>query len=323
MSGRDGHLAAARAVLAIEADAIGEASAALGPSFSAAAEALLAMPGKAVLTGVGKSGLIARKIASTLASTGTPALFIHPTDALHGDLGVIARGDCIIGFSHSGTADEIAAVLEHGRALGAPLIMFTGDADSPLGAAADICIRVSVAKEACPLNLAPTASAIATLALGDALAMALLDARGFTPEDFARTHPHGALGRRLLVRVADAMRTGSDLPLVPTDAPLADALVEMTAKRMGMAMAVDSAGALAGIFTDGDLRRCLERGTDVRTAALSEAMTRDPRTIGPRRLAAEAAELMRTAKVNQLPVVEDGRIVGAVTIQMLLERQVA
>ena len=323
MSAAADHLAAARSVLATESAAIDEAAAAIDGSFSRAVETILEISGKVIVTGVGKSGLIARKIAATLASTGTPALFVHPTDALHGDLGVIAAADCIVGVSHSGAADEIAAVLAHGRFLGAPLIMFTGDAASPLAAAADTVIRVAVSREACPLNLAPTSSAIAACALGDALAMALLAARGFTPEDFARTHPQGALGRRLLLTVADVMCSGEDLPLVGLDASLAEALVEMSAKRLGMTMIRAADGSLAGIFTDGDLRRCLEQGVDLNAAGIEGLMNASPRTIGGKRLAAEAAALMREHRVNQLPVIGQRSIVGAVTIQMLLARQVA
>ena len=323
MSAAADHLAVARSVLATEATALAEAAAALDDSFNRAVEAILRISGKVAVTGVGKSGLIAGKIAATFASTGTPALFLHPTDAMHGDLGVIAEDDCIVGISHSGRADEIATVLAHGRALGTPLIMITGDVDSPLAAAADVAIRVAVSREACPLNLAPTASAIATCALGDALAMALLVARGFTPDDFARTHPHGALGRRLLLTVADVMCTGADLPLIGVDAPLTAAIVEMSAKRLGMTMIAAADGTLAGIFTDGDLRRGLEKGIDLNAAGIEQLMNRSPKTIGRQRLAAEAADLMRRESVNQLPVLDDGAIVGAVTIQMLLARQVA
>ncbi|MCY4325432.1 MAG: KpsF/GutQ family sugar-phosphate isomerase [Betaproteobacteria bacterium] len=323
MNSASNHLAAARAVLATEAEAITEAAAALDDSFNRAVETILAISGKVVVTGIGKSGLIAGKIAATFASTGTPALFVHPADALHGDLGVITGDDCIVGISHSGTAEEIATVLAYGRALGTPLLMITGAAQSPLAAAADTVIKVAVSREACPLNLAPTSSAIATCAIGDALAMALLVARGFTPEDFARTHPHGALGRRLLLTVADVMCTGSQLPIIAADAPLTAAIVEMSAKRLGMTMVRDSGGDLAGIFTDGDLRRCLERGVDFNGTDIAAMMNRTPKTIGAARLAAEAADLMRRESVNQLPVLDGKSIVGAVTIQMLLARQVA
>ena len=323
MSAFPDHLAAARSVLATEASAINEVAAALDETFNRAVETILGISGKVIVTGIGKSGLIARKIAATLASTGTPALSLHPTDALHGDLGVIAAADCIVAISRSGKADEIATVLAHGRLLGAPLIVITGDPDSSLAAAADIVIKVAVSKEACPLNLAPTSSAIAACALGDALAMALLVARGFTPEDFARTHPHGALGRQLLLRVADVMCTGDDLPLIDADATLAAALVEMSAKRLGMTMIKAADGKLAGLFTDGDLRRCLESGVDFGVERIGTLMNKNPKTIGAQRLAAEAAGLMREQRVNQLPVIENGAIVGALTIQMLLARQVA
>lgn len=322
VSAGSAYLEAARRVMGIEAQAIGEVAANLGTGFVLAVERILAASGKVVVTGIGKSGHVARKIAATLASTGTPALYLHPGEAMHGDLGVIAAGDVIIALSQSGASEETARVIAFGKRCGTPIVVVTGKPEAPLARSADACITVAVSREACPLNLAPTASATATLAVGDALAMAVLEARGFTAEDFARTHPCGALGRRLL-RVADVMSTGNDIPRVSASAPLTEAVVEMSAKRMGMTLALDGRGALAGIFTDGDLRRCVERGSELAGQSIADVMNSQPVTVGPQQLAAEAVELMRLRRVNQLPVLRCGMPVGALTIQMLNRLQIS
>jgi arabinose-5-phosphate isomerase len=276
-----------------------------------------------VVTGIGKSGHVGRKLASTLASTGTPAFFVHPGEASHGDLGMITHDDVVIALSYSGESDELTMILPLVKRMGAPLIALTGNPTSTLAQLADVVLDTRVEKEACPLNLAPTASTTAALALGDALAVALLDARGFGHEDFARSHPGGSLGRRLLTHVRDVMRTGADIPAVSARATLAEAVIEISKKRMGMTAVVDDAGRLVGIFTDGDLRRNLERAGDIRAMSIAAAMTRNPRTIRPEALAAEAVELMEARKSTQLPVVDaDGKLVGALNIHDLFRAKV-
>jgi arabinose-5-phosphate isomerase len=276
-----------------------------------------------VVTGIGKSGHVGRKIASTMASTGTPAFFVHPGEASHGDLGMITHDDVVIALSYSGESDELLTVLPLVKRMGARLIALTGQPDSTLAALADVVLDTHVEKEACPLNLAPTASTTAALALGDALAVALLDARGFGHDDFARSHPGGRLGRRLLTHVRDVMRTGADVPSVSERATLAEAVLEVSKKRMGMTAVVDDAGRLVGIFTDGDLRRSLERGGDIRATPITAVMTRHPRTIRPEALAAEAVELMEVRKSTQLPVVDaTGALVGALNIHDLFRAKV-
>ena len=282
-------LALGRDVLATEANAITSLSARLGAPFLAAARALFDCRGRVVVTGIGKSGHIARKIAATLASTGTPAFFVHAAEASHGDLGMITADDVVLLLSNSGETDELVSLLPHLKRQGAQLIALTGNEQSSLAQAADVHLDASVDTEACPLGLAPTASTTAALALGDALALTLLDARGFSVEDFARSHPGGSLGRRLLTHVSDVMRSGADVPAVPLTATLADAVVEMSGKGMGMTAVIDAERHVEGIFTDGDLRRCLARTGDFRAMGVAGLMTRKPRSIGPDRLAIDCA----------------------------------
>jgi arabinose-5-phosphate isomerase len=280
---------------------------------------MLRLPGRVVVMGMGKSGHIGRKIAATLASTGTPALFVHPAEASHGDLGMVTRDDVFIALSNSGRTDELLAILTPVKRQGAKLIAITGDPDSPLARQSDAHLDARVDKEACPLNLAPTASTTAALALGDALAVALLDARGFGPDDFARSHPGGALGRKLLTHVADVMRTGDAVPTVPLGSSLTAAILEVTRKRMGMTTVVTPQGRLAGVFTDGDLRRLLERTTDLRSLSVDDVMTREAATIGPQDLAVEAVRRMEERRINQLPVVDaHAQVVGALHLHDLL-----
>ena len=272
----------------------------------------MACTGRVIVTGMGKSGHIGSKIAATLASTGTPAFFVHPGEASHGDLGMITPGDLVLAISNSGETPEILTILPIIKRMGNTLLALTGDNGSSIAEAADISLDVSVEREACPHNLAPTASTTATLAMGDALAIAVLKARNFGVEDFARSHPGGALGRRLLVHVEDLMHTGEALPLVSVDTSLTDALAEMSAKHLGMVGIVDNEGLLAGIYTDGDLRRTLNQGTDVNACRIDHIMVRSPRTIAPDTLAAEAVEMMQRYSINGLFAVDaDKRPVGA------------
>ncbi|AWU99151.1 KpsF/GutQ family sugar-phosphate isomerase [Burkholderia sp. JP2-270] len=319
----DRALALARDVLDIEADAVRALRDQLDGGFVQAVALLLGCRGRVVVSGIGKSGHIARKIAATLASTGTPAFFVHPAEASHGDLGMVTSNDVFIGISYSGESEELVAILPLVKRIGAKLIAITGRAESSLGTLADVNLNAAVSKEACPLNLAPTASTTAALALGDALAVAVLDARGFGSEDFARSHPGGALGRRLLTYVRDVMRAGDDVPSVGLDATLSDALFQITAKRLGMTAVVDADGKVAGIFTDGDLRRVLARDGDFRTLPITDVMTRNPRTIGPDHLAVEAVELMERHRINQMLVVDaDGALIGALNMHDLFSKKV-
>ena len=312
-------LACARRVLAIEGSALEALSARLGDEFAAAVRLILDSPGRVIVSGLGKSGHIARKIAATMASTGTPAYFVHAAEALHGDLGMIHRDDVLIALSNSGETAELLAIVPLVRRQGGRTIAMTGKATSTLATLADVHLDAGVAIEACPLNLAPTASTTCALALGDALAVALLDARGFAADDFARSHPGGALGRRLLTHVGDVMRAATSVPQVTADVPLTQALLAMTAGGMGMTAIVDAAGLPQGIFTDGDLRRALEKGVDVRVARVSEVMTRNPRSIGPGALAVEAAEVMERMRISQLLVIgDDGQLEGALTTHDLM-----
>ena len=313
-------LALARDVLAIEADAIAAVSSRLDGAFVAAVDAILACQGRVVVTGMGKSGHIGRKIAATLASTGTPAFFMHPAEAAHGDLGMIAPGDVVVALSNSGESGEIVALLPAIRRKNIVLIAMTGRPDSTLAREADVHLDAAVEREACPLNLAPTASTTAALALGDALAVTLLDAHQFRAEDFALSHPGGSLGRRLLVRVADVMHSGDELPRVGIDTSLKDALLEISRKGLGMTAIVDADGKLAGIFTDGDLRRLLDRGDlSLNATRIADVMHANPRSIGADRLAAEAVKLMETHKINGLLVVDaDSRLAGALNMHDLL-----
>jgi arabinose-5-phosphate isomerase len=313
----------ARKVLTIEADAVAALIPRLDQRFLDAVGLILACRGRVIVSGIGKSGHIARKIASTLASTGTPAFFVHAADAAHGDLGVIARDDVMLALSYSGESDELLTIVPLIKRQGAKLIAITGGADSALAREADVHLDARVAQEACPLNLAPTASTTAALALGDALAIALLDARGFGADDFARSHPGGALGRKLLTHVSDVMRAGDEVPNVPDTALFSEALLEMSKKGMGMTVILDRQGRVAGIFTDGDLRRTLERVSDIRSLKIADVMTRNPHVILPGKLAAEAVELMDRHKVNQLLVVtESGDLVGALNMHDLFRAKV-
>jgi arabinose-5-phosphate isomerase len=310
-------------VLAIEADAVRALIARIDDNFLAAVSLILERRGRVVVSGIGKSGHIARKVASTLASTGTPAYFVHPAEASHGDLGMIQAEDVFIGISHSGESEELLAIVPLIKRQGAKLIALTGSAHSTLAREADVHLDAGVAQEACPLNLAPTASTTAALALGDALAVALLDARGFSADDFARSHPGGALGRRLLTHVSDVMRRGADVPRVPDAASLRQAVLEMSRGRMGMTAVVDSHERLCGIFTDGDLRRALDRVSDFASAMVSEVMTAAPRTIRQEALAVEAVQLMERHNINQLLVVDERqRVIGALNMHDLFRAKV-
>ncbi len=312
-------VAVARRVLEIEARTLTELIASVDGSFTAACEHLLACRGRVIVTGMGKSGHIGNKIAATLASTGTPSFFVHPAEASHGDLGMITSDDAVIALSNSGETAEVLTILPVIKRKGAILIGMTGRPDSTLARLADVHLHVSAREEACPLNLAPTSSTTAALAMGDALAIALLEARGFTAEDFALSHPGGALGRRLLLSVDDVMHSGERLPTVPVSASLAEALLEMTRKGLGMTTVLDQQGMLAGIFTDGDLRRMLDRGIDVRKATIAEVMSSKPVTIESGHLAAEALQVMETRKINGLIVCDkQHRPIGALNMHDML-----
>ena len=315
----------ARETLEIEADAIRALHDRLASDDSVghAVGLLLACTGRVVVSGIGKSGHIARKIAATLSSTGTPAMFVHPAEAAHGDLGMVTAQDAFIAISNSGETAELMSILPIVKRMGAPLIAMTGKPGSSLALLADVHLDVSVVKEACPLNLAPTASTTVTLALGDALAVALLDARGFKEEDFARSHPGGALGRRLLTHVFDVMRSGEAVPKVGADATLAQALLEITRKGMGMTAIVDLEGRPVGVFTDGDLRRLIEQVQDFTKVVIRDVMHADPRRIQPDRLAVDAVAVMEQFRINQMLVVDcDDKLVGALHIHDLTRAKV-
>jgi arabinose-5-phosphate isomerase len=313
----------AREVIAIEAQAVAQLAERIDANFLRAVNLLLACRGRVVVGGVGKSGHIGRKVAATLASTGTPALFVHAAEAAHGDLGMVTGQDVFIAMSYSGETSELLTVVPFIKREGTPLVAMTGNAQSTLARHADVHLDVHVAKEACPLNLAPTSSTTAMLAMGDALAIACLDARGFGAADFARSHPGGALGRRLLLRVADVMRTGARIPAVPATASVMQAVHEISEKQMSMTAVLADDGTLAGIFTDGDLRRLLEQAGDIRSLALAEVFNRTPLTIGPEALAAEAAQLLDARHRNQLLVVDaERRLVGALHVQDLMAAKV-
>lgn len=308
-----------RRTLEIEAEAVAALAARLGPTFAAACRLCRDCRGRVIVTGMGKSGHVGGKIAATLASTGTPSFFLHPGEASHGDAGMITRDDVVIAISNSGETDEVLTLVPLVRRLGVPLISLTGNADSTLGRAATVHLDVSVPAEACPLNLAPTASTTAALAMGDALAVALLELRGFTAEDFARAHPGGSLGRRLLLHVADVMRRGDEIPRVLPDTPLAAGLVEMSRKGLGMTGIVSPAGQVVGIFTDGDLRRVLDRQLDIHATPIKDVMTAHCKTIGPEALAVDAVHLLEQHRITALLVVEaDGQLVGALNVHDLL-----
>ena len=318
LSDAEHFLELARGVLDIEADAVRGLKHRLGDAFLKAHALILGTNGRVVVTGMGKSGHIGNKIASTLASTGTPAFFMHPAEASHGDLGMITAADVVIAISYSGESDEIGRILPLIKRRGAKVIAITGRAQSTLAKEADVHLDASVEKEACPLELAPTASTTATLALGDALAMALLDARGFKSEDFAQHHPGGALGRRLLVHVSDVMRKGAQLPKNSPDALLPEAIVEISRKGIGMTCIVDRDDRLLGIFTDGDLRRVREKHDSIRGVRVADVMTKNPTSIAPEKLAAEAAKILERGLGGRLVVLSEGRLVGAVTFHDLL-----
>lgn len=311
-------LGLAARVLEIESRAVGSLCERLDGTFVSACELCLDTEGRVIVTGMGKSGHVGRKIAATLASTGTPAFFVHPGEASHGDLGMITQNDVVLAVSYSGETDEIITILPLIKRLGAKLISVTGKPGSTLADAADVHLDVSVSEEACPLNLAPTASTTATLAMGDALAVALLELRGFTAEDFALSHPSGSLGKRLLLRVEDVMRTGAAIPGVLPTVSLRDGLMEMTEKGLGMTAVVDENGAILGIFTDGDLRRTLDAGYDVHKTAIEEVMHADCKTISRDVLAVEAVHIMEENKITSLLVAdEDNKLIGAMNIHDL------
>ncbi len=308
----------ARRVLEIEAAAIRSLADSLDAGFDTAVALLHGTTGRVVVTGIGKSGIVGQKIAATLASTGTPAFFLHPAEAIHGDLGMILAGDVVLALSHSGETEEVVALLPHVRRRGAKLVALTGRRASTLGKEADAVVEAAIREEACPLNLAPTASTAAQLALGDALAMALSVEKGFRPEDFAALHPGGKLGKRFL-RVSDLMHAGGDVPLVPLDAPMKDVVYEMSKKRLGITGVVDAEGRLAGVVSDGDLRRLLEReGEKAWSADASFAMNRSPKTIAAKSFATEALRLMEEKKITSLFIVDDdGRPGGIVHLHDL------
>ena len=310
----------ALAVIDIESQAVASLSRKIRkPAFTAACKLMLDCRGRVVVIGMGKSGHIGGKIAATLASTGTPAFFVHPGEASHGDLGMITPADVVLALSNSGETSEIITILPIIKRLNVPLIAMTGKPDSTLAKAATASINVSVEREACPLDLAPTASTTAALAMGDALAIALLESRGFTEEDFARSHPGGALGRRLLLLIDDLMHTGDTMPMVGPDTLLSNALMEMTRKGLGMTAIIDDSRHLIGIFTDGDLRRAIDSKQDVHEARISEVMTRNCKTVHPGMLAAEALQIMDHTKINALPVVNDEHeLVGVLNMHDLL-----
>jgi len=316
-------LALARDTLQIEADALLAASARLGGELADAVQLILAAQGRVVVMGMGKSGHVGRKVAATLASTGTPAMFVHPAEASHGDLGMITAADVVLAISNSGESDELTVLLPVLKRMNVPLVAMTSRRDSSLGSQAVVWLDTSVAREACPLNLAPTASTTVQLAMGDALAVALLDARGFKPEDFARSHPGGSLGRKLLTHVHDVMRSGDAVPRVPESATLMALMREMSAKGLGASAVVDDQDRILGIFTDGDLRRLIEAGADLRTAMARDVMHPQPRTVAQDALAVDAADLMETHRISSVLVVDaQGKLCGAVNTHDLMRAKV-
>jgi arabinose-5-phosphate isomerase len=306
-------------VLRIEAAAIADLADKIDERFDAACKLILKCEGRVVVTGMGKSGHIGGKIAATLASTGTPAFFVHPGEASHGDMGMITAKDLVIGISNSGETNEILTLIPLLKRLGVPLITMTGNVESALGKAANVTLDVGVREEACPMNLAPTASTTATLAMGDALAVALLDSRGFTKEDFALSHPGGSLGKRLLLTIGDLMHSGEELPVVQSDEKLAAGLMQMTSKGLGMTAVTDIHGVLLGILTDGDLRRAVDRHGDIRNIAISEIMTRGCKTVTADMLAVEAVKILESNRINGLIVIDnDQHAIGALNVHDLL-----
>lgn len=316
-------IALAHETLDIEAAAVLGLKSRVGAAFAQAVAMVLAVQGRVVVMGMGKSGHVGRKIAATLASTGTPALFVHPAEASHGDLGMITASDLVLAISNSGESQEMAAILPVLKRLGAPVVAMTGNPQSTMARHADLWLDSAVDKEACPLNLAPTASTTAQLALGDALAVALLDARGFRAEDFARSHPGGALGRKLLTHVNDVMRSGDAVPRVAPQASFSDLMREMSAKGLGATAIVDGDGAVVGIFTDGDLRRLVEQGVDLRAKTAQDVMHRSPCTVDAQALAVDAADLMERKRITSVLVVDQkGRLCGALNSNDLMRAKV-
>jgi len=316
-------VALACSTLDVEAAAVLGLKRSVGEAFVQAVQLMLGVRGRVVVMGMGKSGHIGRKIAATLASTGTPAMFVHPAEASHGDLGMIKPVDVVLAISNSGESEELTAILPMIKRLGAPLLAMTGNAQSTLARFASVFLNTGVEKEACPLNLAPTASTTAQLALGDALAVALLDARGFKAEDFARSHPGGALGRRLLTLVSDVMRSGEQVPRVSLNAGFGEIMREMSAKGLGATAVVDAAGSLCGIFTDGDLRRLIEKGVDLRGVTAAQVMHAQPCTIGVEALAVDAVELMEQRRITSVLVQDaNGQLVGALNSNDLMRAKV-
>ena len=310
----------AKRTIAIERQAVEQLEHRIDDSFSKAVDLLASVDGRVIVSGMGKSGHIGNKIAATLASTGTPAQFVHPAEACHGDMGMVTRSDAALLMSNSGTTSEITALLPLLKRLGIPIVAMTGNASSTLATAADVHLNIGVPEEACPLDLAPTASTTANLVMGDALAIALLEQRGFTAEDFAFTHPGGALGRRLLTRVSDVLVTGNDIPRVTTETSLANALMEISAKGLGMSTVIDAKGHLLGIFTDGDLRRALEQNHDLSTTQVGTVMSAGAKTIDAGALAAEAVTRMENDSISALIVVDEGnRVTGVVQLLALLK----
>lgn len=316
-------LSLAREALEIEASALNAMSERLNGAFTDVVQRILQLPGRVVVMGMGKSGHVGRKVAATLASTGTPAFFVHPAEASHGDLGMLTADDLVLALSNSGETDELTGVLPAIKRMGVPLAAVTGGLESTLAKHADWVLDTHVAQEACPLNLAPTASTTAQLAMGDALAVALLDARGFGAEDFARSHPGGALGRRLLTHVRDVMRSGSDVPQVVQDASCVDLMREMSAKGLGCSAVVNAKGDLVGIFTDGDLRRCVEAGVDLRSCKAQDVMHAKPLTIEPELLAVAAARMMEEHGITAVPVTDERQhLQGVIHIRDLMRSKV-
>lgn len=313
------YVSSALRTIRLETAAVSALAERIDGEFTAACELILKCSGRVIVTGMGKSGHIGKKIAATLASTGTPAFFVHPGEASHGDLGMITKHDILLAISYSGTSSEIVTLLPLLKRAGIKIISMTANGQSTLGEVAEVNLDISVVYEACPLDLAPTSSTTATLVMGDALAIALLEARGFTAEDFAFSHPGGALGRKLLLRVADVMHSGEDIPRVTADTPMLGALMEMSEKGFGMTTVMGPTGALLGIFTDGDLRRSIDKGVDIRTASVGELMNTNPKMLRENTLAAEALALMEQAKINVLLVTDEQKsLVGVVKINDLL-----
>lgn len=318
------YLTSAQRTIAMEAAAVAALTERIDDQFATACDLMLVCPGRVVVTGMGKSGHIARKIAATLASTGTPAMFVHPGEASHGDMGMITGQDVVLALSNSGSTAEVVTMLPLLKRLGTPLISMTGNPASDLARAAQAHLDASVSEEACPLGLAPTSSTTVALVLGDALAIALLEARGFTAEDFAFSHPGGALGRKLLLKVEDIMHTGGEIPRVASGTSLTAALLEMSSKALGMTTIQDGGGTLIGLFTDGDLRRTIDQGVNIQSATIDDVMTRNPRRVKPGMLAAEALYIMEEKKITALIVVDDGdHPVGVVHLHDILRAGVA